>query len=236
MGRASHVFALDWISTALENLNEWRAEEDSSTREEEHFYSEAERRMLEGYAYVDALLVEGRDPFVLGGSGLLLEMNHIVLCGQSPAQRLEFAHHIEATERRFYDDHECGADSFFAWAAEHKHHEPYAFAAQVYRRIVGAPQLFIEGNQRTATLLVSYVLGRAGLPPLVRTVTTYEAFAALSAQCKAVDRRRISHAVWGAILDWRLKSFYARFSDDRFLADRCSQRSCIEPSVSAQTH
>ena len=213
------MFDLESIFTALDDLNQWRAEEDASTAQEEQFYLDAENRMLQGYAFVDQLLFEGRNPFVLGGSPLLLELNHIVLCGQSPAQRLEFAHHIEATERRFYEDHECGADSFYGWAAGHGHLQPYAFAARAYRRIVGAPQLFIEGNQRTATLLVSYILGRAGLPPLVRTARTFEAFAALSARCKAVDRRRMSHAILGAILDWRLERFISGCSDDRFRHD-----------------
>jgi len=86
--------------------------------------------------------------------------------------------HIAATERRFYEDHECGADSFYEWVDENRGQKPLVFAAGVYRRIVGAPQLFIEGNQLTATLVASFVLGRGGLPPLVWTRTTFEAFAA----------------------------------------------------------
>ncbi|HUO55458.1 MAG TPA: hypothetical protein VMU18_11985 [Rhodoblastus sp.] len=212
------MFDLDVISTALENLNLWRGEDQTATAEDIRNYVDAERRMLQGYAFVDDLLVDGRDPFAYGGSGLLLELNHLVLCGTDPARRKEFAQHIAATESRFYDDHEVGADSFYAWAQEHGHLAALPFAAQIYRRIVGAPQLFIEGNQRTATLVASFVLGRAGRPPLVRSAATFETFATLSAQCKAVDRRRWSHALWGRVMDWRLERFFAASADDRYLA------------------
>ncbi len=176
-----------------------------------------QRRMLEGYHYVDALLAAGRDPFVYGGSALLLEMNHIVLCGLSPARRIEFGPHIEATERRFYEDHLCGADSFYAWADENAHLRPLSFAARAFRRIVGAPQVFIEGNRRTATLLASYVLGRAGSPPLVRREDDPWTFDALSAACQAIDRRQLTSVPFGLILDWRLERFIARSADVNFL-------------------
>lgn len=214
---SGHLFDLDAISKALETLNMWRAEDDSSTPQEELYYDDAEHRMLQGYAFVDDLLFQGHDPFVYGGSHFLLEMNHLVLCGRSPRRREEFAPHIDATTRRFYEDHDVGADSFCAWAQEHRHLQPLPFAARLYRRIVGAPQLFIEGNQRTATLVVSYVLGRAAMPPLVRTAKTFEAFATMSGQCKAVDRRRFSTALWGQLLDWRLENFISRAVDERFL-------------------
>lgn len=92
------------------------------------------------------------------------------------------------------------------------------FAAGLYRRIVGAPQLFIEGNQRTATLVATYVLGRGGLPPLVWTRDTFESFAYLSAACKATDRRQFLSVLWGAALDWRLQSLIAATADIGFLA------------------
>jgi hypothetical protein len=146
--------------------------------------------------------------------------NHLVLCGATPARRAEFAHHIAATERRFYQDHECGADSFYDWADENRRLKPLVFAAGVYWRIVGTPQLFIEGNQRTATLVASFVLGRRGLPPLVWTKETFDAFASLSAACKATDRRRLLSTIWSAALDRRLQSFIALTADTHFLVDR----------------
>jgi len=208
LGASGRLFDLDAIAAALDIPTPERSADEGTV----------ERRMLHGYAFVDELVTAGRDPFVYGGSGLLIEMNHIVLCGTSPARRAEFGPHIAATERRFFDDHECGADSFYDWVALNRQLTPLAFAARAYRRIVGAPQLFIEGNQRTATLVASYVLGRAGLPPLVRTADHAKEFAALSSACKAIDRRQIWSAIQGRILDWRLQRFMARSAVPVFLA------------------
>ena len=186
-GPSGRVFDLDAIGQALQELDGWNAANDGPGASPG--FEDARRRLLSGYAFVDRLLATGEDPFAYGGSPLLLELNHIVLCGTTPGRRAEFAPHIAATERRFYEDHECGADSFYDWVDENRRLRPIVFAARVYRQIVGAPQLFIEGNQRAATLVASYRLGRGGLPPLVRTRETFKAFASLSAQCKATDRR-----------------------------------------------
>jgi hypothetical protein len=221
------VFDLDAIGRALEELTGWNADDDSIAPGATPGFEDARRRMLNGYAFVDRLLATGKDPFAFGGSHLLLELNHVVLCGTTPARRAEFSRHIAATERRFYEDHACGADSFYDWVDENRSLKPLVFAAGVYRRIVSAPQLFIEGNQRTATLVASFVLGHCGLPPLVWTRSTFKAFASLSAQCKATDRRRLLSAIWGLALDWRLQRLIARTADTRFLASRNHQ---LEPA------
>lgn len=211
------IFDLGAIAEALHQLNLWRSADPEATPQEEAFYGDAEHRMLHGYRFVDGLIARREDPFVYGGSKLLLEINHLVLCGVSPKRRAEYARHMAETERRFYADHEAGADSFCAWAAEHRHLPAEKFAARVYRRVVCSPQLFIEGNQRSATLIASFVLGRGGLPPLVRTPVGFGELAELSAQCKAHDRRRWSSLVWGLFLDWRLEHYLARTADRRFL-------------------
>ncbi len=206
-GGRGRIFDLDAIAAALNNPKLGRSADEASV----------ERRMLHGYAFVDELLATGRDPFVYGGSSLLVEMNHIVLCGVTPARRAEFAPHIAATERRFYEDHLCGADSFYAWVERNAYLRPLPFAARVFRRIVVAPQLFIEGNQRTASLVASYILGRPGLSPLVRTADDCEEFDALSAGCKGLDRRWLTSVIPGRALDWKLERFIARTADPAFL-------------------
>ena len=218
------MFDLGAIGVALDGLTGWDAEDDALAPAPTPSLEDAERRLLHGYAVVDHLLANRKDLFAYGASHTLLELNHVVLCGTTPSRRAEFAAHIAATERRFYDDHACGADPFYEWVDENRGRRPLVFAAGIYRRIVCAPQLFIEGNQRTATLVASYVLGRGGLPPLVWTRETFAVFASLSAQLKATDRRNFLSAVWSAGLDWQLQNYITRTADQRFLADPTGRR------------
>jgi hypothetical protein len=218
--RRGHVFDLDAIASALAGLPSTPPGLAPGANDGGSGSDDVARRMLQGYAYVDALLQSGGDPFVLGGSRLLLEMNHQVLCGASPERRAEFARHLTATEQRFYEDHLAGADAFYDWAARSRGLEPAAFAARVYCRIVAVPQLFIEGNQRTAALVASFVLGKAGLPPLVATAHTFTTLRALSATCKATDRRSLLSSLGlGWLLDLRMERFIVRTADRRFLGD-----------------
>jgi len=208
------VFDLDAIALTLGEL---------PTPPYEAVRGDTSRRMLEAYRYVDCLLASGQDPFAYGGSHLLLEMNHLVLCGPSPERRAEFARHIEATERRFYDDHLCGADAFYSWAAQARHFAPTGYAARSFYHIVSTPQLFIEGNRRTATLLASYVLGRAGSPPLVIDIETFPNYVSLCTASKAVDRRRLGAGVREWILVKRLQRLITRSGNTRFLASRSTR-------------
>lgn len=178
---------------------------------------EAARRMAEGYAALNVLLADGRDPLALGGSAELLELNHVVLCGSTPVQRRQFAAHIAATDARFYHDRAAGADAFFAWLALQPTDPPDRLAALLWARIVSRPQLFIEGNQRTATLVASLVLVRAGLPPMVASPCVAPRFAALGEQCRNINR-----ASWRGPLDfalgWRaVRATVRATADPRFL-------------------
>ncbi len=216
------VFDLGAIGAALQELSAQWAAGKSFGAGASGDPEEVARHMLEGYAYVDGLLARDLDPFVYGGSRLLLEMNHQVLCGAGTRRRAEFARHLAATERRFYDDHQCGADAFYAMVARSRHLKPIPFAARIYRQIVEAPQLFIEGNQRTATLVASFVLGRAGLPPMVPTAKTFGALSVLSATCKAMDRRWFLSMAWGWMLDLQMQNFIMRTAQADFLADKAA--------------
>ena len=162
---------------------------------------DAARRMADGYCRIDDLLATGTNPLQLGQSRNLLELNHIVLCGQTPARRSLHADHIGATEAHFYGDHEAGADSFYDWLSRQGGSRAVDFAARVYVRIVSSPQLFIEGNQRTAALCASHVLVAAGHPPLVVDLAIAAAFAPVASACRAVNRQQLGAALsaWRAV-------------------------------------
>lgn len=128
--------------------------------------------LMEGYAYVDRLLQDKVEVFCEKGLDHILELNHIVLCGQDDRIRLEFGHHLLETRRRFAD----GIGEIAAWYDRKRSKSPTRRAAGVYVLLVSQPQLFLEGNHRTGTLIASYILAQEGLPPFVLTLENAEAY------------------------------------------------------------
>jgi prophage maintenance system killer protein len=53
------------------------------------------------------------------------------------------------------------------WYGLHGNDNIWKKVAGLYIQIISQPQLFIEGNHRSAILMVSYMLGREGYPPFV---------------------------------------------------------------------
>ncbi len=132
--------------------------------------------MLAGYAFVDRLLAERVDVFALGRLGFLLEINHLVLCGPDPEDRRHAHRHIEETERVFYDDMRGGIRHVMGWYERNANATVWRRAAGVYVQLLSEPQLFIEGNHRSGSLIMSYLLAREGKPPFVLTVDNAEAY------------------------------------------------------------
>ena len=125
--------------------------------------------LIEGYRYVDCLLAQGIDPLAMGNSKLLLEINTLVLCGSDKSKRQTFSDHIEQNAEYFYDDSHGGVGELVEWNQFHARDNIWKKAAGLYIHIMSQPQLFIEGNHRSAILIVSYLLARNGHPPFVLT-------------------------------------------------------------------
>lgn len=178
---------------------------------------DAARWMIDAYMLLDDMLARGDDPFRLGGSRLLLDLNNRVLCGKDPTRRREFLTHLAETESRYYDDREAGADAFYDWASRAVSAEPIRAASALYVRIVSAPQLFVEGNQRTAALAASVPLVRGGLPPMVATRANAAALARISAKACAIRRDAWTAPFDVAIVERRLRAHLARTLDPVFL-------------------
>lgn len=159
---------------------------------EEALTEDATRRLLAGYRAVDALLAERVDIFGYGESERILELNHMVLCGPSPERRVQYASHIAATRCHFYDDPRGGVAALMGRYGRARRHSPEMLAAEIYVQAVSAPQLFLEGNSRTAALLASYCLARAGRPPLVVTTATLREYHLLGERCARLHRDGIT--------------------------------------------
>ena len=193
------------------------AEETWKRLREEPLTEDAIRRLCEGYREVDALLAARVDLFSYGESGRLLELNHIVLCGRTPERRRQYAAHIEATGRRFYEDPLGGVAALMERYGRWRRHAPEVLAAELYAQVVSAPQLFLEGNSRTAALLASYCLARAGLPPLVVTTGALREYHALVERCAALERDGITGMLGFGFLARKLAHFLRETADPAFL-------------------
>lgn len=165
------------------------------------------QNMLAGYALIDDYVSRGIDLFDLQNLGLMLEVNATVLCGTDPSRRAEYAEHLAATERRYYQDEEGGVGGLFEWYAAHRGESVWKRAAGVYVRILSKPQLFIEGNHRSGSLLVSYLMLREALPPFVLSVDNVVAYFNPS----SVIRNAAKHGVLALFRLPKIKKKYAAF-------------------------
>lgn len=167
--------------------------------------------VLEGYALVDDYVARGVDLFDLQQVNLMLEINATVLCGRDPVRRLEFAEHLAATEKHFFNNIEGGIKDLFHWYKAHHNESVWKRAAGVYVRILSKPQLFLEGNNRSGSLIVSYLLMRAGRPPFVLTLDNAEGYFNPS----SVIRNSAKHGLKALYELPKIKKKYAEFLEDQ---------------------
>ena len=179
--------------------------------------ADTSRRLYEGYRHVDQLLKDRVELFRYGGGPAILELNNRVLCGTTPERRLQYTGHLAETQRRFYA--RDGFGSIHEWIQRNEGRPTRTFAGGLYVQVVTMPQLFIEGNRRTAALLASYALARGGLPPLVLRPEICDRYDAVTEPCTTIPRGGgIGSALAIQQASRRLSAFLAETEDARFLA------------------
>ncbi|WP_392887663.1 hypothetical protein ACF6ZU_24095 [Pseudomonas migulae] len=181
------------------------------TEQRDPLTDEVLRNVVEGYALIDEYVARGVDLFDLQQLNLMLEINATVLCGRDPARREEYAQHLAATEEHFFNNVEGGIKDLYNWYCAYRSESVWKRAAGVYVRILSKPQLFLEGNNRTGSLLVSYLLMRAGLPPFVLTLDNAEGYFNPS----SVIRNSAKHGVKALYELPKIKKKYAAFLEEQ---------------------
>jgi hypothetical protein len=132
--------------------------------------------LMAGYEQVDQLLAERTDPFAVGNSRALLELNFLVICGRDRRLRAECTAALAATEERFYAKGDGSFESLAEWLVLHAGENAWRRAAGAYVQVLSEPQLYIEGNHRTGALIMSWMLAREGKPPFVLSVANAKAY------------------------------------------------------------
>lgn len=176
--------------------------------------------ILAGYAYVDRLIADGVDAFAMGSLRHLCEMNHLVLCGTDPARRGAHRALLAATEAHFYDQREGGIRDVVEWHERLRDGPVWRLAAGVCVRMMSAPQLFLEGNHRTAVLVASYILARAGKPPFVLTAENAPAFFVAFGRISAIEKRSLLMRLRMPRLISHLAGLFEAECDPAFLLPR----------------
>ena len=175
--------------------------------------------MLAGYRLVEQLVHDDADVFALSGVGALLEINATVLCGLDTSSRHEYASHIEATERHFYEEHDGGIGDLLEWYEGRTSESPWKRAAGVFVRILSQPQLFLEGNHRSGALIMSYVLLRSGLPPFVLSPDNAVEYFNPSAVIRKTVKKGPATLFKLPKINARYAQFLKAQSDSRYLLD-----------------
>ncbi len=162
----SSGFELDEIAASLNALYSRYAEVSSKlTLQRETLTAEMVDNMLDAYTFLNDLLTQGMDVFTPAGMHGMLELNHLVLCGNDPKTRSHYYSHIAATRKRFLKS--IRPISSWVLKRRKRNNDPFELAAGFYSRVLSYPQLFLEGNHRTGNILLNYLLISAGTAPYV---------------------------------------------------------------------
>lgn len=123
--------------------------------------------LMAGYRKIDQYLASGIDLFEMGHSHLILELNHIVLHHSSDISPDEDESQFKATKNHFYKTKGAGIGQLMEWLALNQKTNVWKKTAGAFTHILSQPQLFLEGNHRTGSLIMSYLLMRSGKSPFV---------------------------------------------------------------------
>jgi hypothetical protein len=140
-------------------------------------------RMMSAFQYLDALLAQQIPPFSRESIGPLLILNERVHYGTDQQLMSEYATARKATAEKF--SHHI--EPLQQWYEQHtqRGNHPLKIAAEIYVSILGYPQLYIEGNHRTGSLIADWITVYYGFPPFVLSVENAIAYFAPSAEIKS---------------------------------------------------
>jgi hypothetical protein len=139
-------------------------------------------RMLSAFGYLDELLSKQIPPFSPASIEPMLLLNERVHYGTDRYLLAEYVKAREATAEKFYQN----IEPIHQWYEQHsaRGQHPLRLAAEVYVSVLGYPQLYIEGNHRTGSLLADWISVYFGFPPFVLSADNALAYFAPSIEIK----------------------------------------------------
>jgi len=190
---------LDAVAATLDALRHERAARDAVPvlgEPADPLGDRMQRRLLAAYALLDDAVANGLDLLAPGHSRALLRINHTILYGPRGRREPDNLRALRASEQRFYEGDalarstgvDGGVADLVAWCDTHRRLPSAERAAGVYVRTLCTPQLFVEGNHRSAMLFASHELLHDGRPPFVLCVDNVAALRGCSAEIGRVAR------------------------------------------------
>ncbi len=174
--------------------------------------------MLCAWEYIDYFMRKKKHGLLAREGGPdMLEINHRVHYGLDYAQREEYCKALDATTEKFsrqivpirkYYKREIGHGTSIN-----------KIAAEVYIAILGQPQLFIEGNHRSGSIIASWINLAGNKPPFVLSVDNAIAFFKPAQEIKKFNKR----AMWRSLTKLpkykkEFKSFWVKHCSMQFVA------------------
>jgi hypothetical protein len=152
-------------------------------RKDTPFDAVLKTRMTSAYSYLDDLLSEQIPPFSMESIEPMLLLNQRVHYGTDRRLLSEYRKAVEATAEKFYRY----IGPIQEWYEKHRKSgkHPLKLAAEVYVSILGYPQLYVEGNHRTGSLIANWISVYHGFPPFVLSADNALAYFAPSKEIKS---------------------------------------------------
>lgn len=177
------------------------------------FDSDIRERMMEAYKGLDLVLRSGLEPFSEESMGEICELNNLVHYGTDTGLRREYKRAIAENAAKY----ERNVPPIADWYVRHmRRPHPLKVAAEIYVAVLGNPQLFIEGNHRTGSIISSWISMHHGHPPFVLSADNAIAYFAPSAEIKRfADKsswrgrvklpkyRKVFKEFWESHIDWK---------------------------------
>jgi hypothetical protein len=159
-------------------------------RKDTPFTAPIRGRMMSAFQYLDALLAQQIPPFSKESIEPMLLLNERVHYGTDQQLLSEYATARKATAEKFYRY----IGPIQQWYERHtkRGDHPLKRAAEIYVSILGYPQLYIEGNHRTGSLIANWITVYYGFPPFILSVENAIAYFAPSAEIK----RFVNTSTW----------------------------------------
>ena len=178
------------------------------------FNSQLKASMIAAYGHLDTLLRDGVRPFSQDGIREICRLNEFVHYGDDKALMREYRHAIAVNEEKYYRN----IRPIVKWHDSHMKGEPHPLkvASEVYVAILGYPQLFIEGNHRTGSIIASWIDLYHGHPPFVLSCENAISYFEPSAEIKSFADKstwigkarlpkynKIFKRFWESHIDWQ---------------------------------
>jgi hypothetical protein len=163
-------------------------------RKDTPFSQDLMEDMLCAWEYLDYFIQKKKySLFSREGGPHMLEINHRVHYGLDYDQREEYQKALNATTDKF-SKHIVPIRKYYKRETGHRT-SVNKIASEIYIAILGQPQLFIEGNHRSGSIIASWINLANDKPPFVLSVENAVAFFQPAQEIKKFNKR----ALWRSL-------------------------------------